>query len=152
VTAPFCLLFRVRYHECDAQAIVFNARWGEYVDVATSEYTRVLFGGVQPEVAGLDWRLVRQVLEWRGPGRFDDVLCAEVSTVRVGTTSFTLATAFRRWPDGPLLVSAETVYVAVDPAQGEKRPLPERHRRALEAGAPGRLVDHAGALTTRPLV
>ena len=41
---PFRLLFRVRYGECDAQNIVFNARWGDYVDIASTEYMRSLFG------------------------------------------------------------------------------------------------------------
>lgn len=141
---PFRYRFRVRYHECDAQAIVFNARWGEYVDVATTEYTRALFGAAAPDAIGIDWRLVRQVTEWRAPGRFDDVLEARVRTVRVGTTSFTLATEFHRGDEGPL-VTAETVYVVVDPAANAKRPVPDAARRALEAGAPGRLVDATGA-------
>ena len=39
---PFRFLFRVRYGECDAQAIVFNARWGDYVDIAVTEFARAL--------------------------------------------------------------------------------------------------------------
>ncbi|MCA9677634.1 MAG: acyl-CoA thioesterase [Kofleriaceae bacterium] len=144
MSAPFRVLLRVRYGECDAQHIVFNARWGDYVDVAATEYTRAVFGGVDAAAAGMDWRLVRQVLEWRAPARFDDVLEARVRTVAVGTTSFTLATEFVRWPDGAALVTAETVYVAVDPDAGGKRPVPDASRRALEAGAPGQLVDQAG--------
>jgi acyl-CoA thioester hydrolase len=142
VAEPFRFLFRVRYAECDPQGIVFNARWGEYVDIAATEYTRAIFGGVDPAVTGVDWRLVRQVLEWRAPARFDDVLEARVHTTAVGTTSFTLATEFRR--DDNLLVTAETVYVIVDPTAGVKRPVPERHRVALTDGAPGTLVDHGG--------
>ena len=141
--SAFRFLFRVRYHECDAQQIVFNARWGEYVDVAAGEYMRALFGAME---IGIDYRLVRQVIEWRAPARFDDVLAASVRTVRVGTTSFTLATELRRHGDELILASVETVYVVVDPAANAKRPVPDAHRRALEAGADGRVVDHAGAL------
>ena len=140
---PFRFLFRVRYHECDAQKIVFNARWGEYVDVATGEYLRALFGTAEPE---LEYRLVRQVTEWRSPARFDDVIEASVRTVRVGTTSFTLATELRRHREPALLASVETVYVLVDPEANQKRPVAAEHRRVLEAGAPGRVVDHAAAL------
>ena len=142
---PFRFLFRVRYQECDAQKIVFNARWGEYVDVAAAEYCRALFGSLDPEVGGFDWRLVRQTTEWKAPGHFDDVIEAQVETERLGTTSFTLATRFHRWPDGPLLVTCETVYVAVEPHSATKHPLTEAERRRFEAGAPGLLVDHAGA-------
>jgi acyl-CoA thioester hydrolase len=37
---PFRYYLRVRYSECDAQKIVFNARYGEYVDLAVSEFMR----------------------------------------------------------------------------------------------------------------
>jgi acyl-CoA thioester hydrolase len=143
---PFRLLFRVRYQECDAQKIVFNARWAEYVDLATAEYTRALFGSVDPAVSGLDWKLVRQTLEWRASGHYDEVIEARVCTVRVGTTSFTVATEFVRWPDDAVLVTAETVYVATDPALGTKLPVTDDHRRKLETGAPGVIVDQAAAL------
>ena len=45
---PFRYLLRVRYGECDAQMIVYNARWGDYVDIATTEFTRAVFGTVDP--------------------------------------------------------------------------------------------------------
>lgn len=141
MTGPFQFLFRVRYHECDAQRIVFNARWGEYVDVAAGEYLRALFGTIEP---GIEYRLVRQVTEWKAPARFDDVIAASVRTVAVGTTSFTLTTEMRRHGDGALLATVGTVYVVVDPDADQKLPVPDAHRRTLEAGAPGRVVDHAG--------
>lgn len=146
---PFRLLLRVRYSECDAQGIVFNARWGEYIDVASSEYTRVLLGSVDPAVTGADWRLVKQTTQWRAPGHFDDVIDLRVSTARIGTTSFQLATEARRHRDGLVLLECETVYVIVDVASGTKRPIPDPLRIALERGAPGVTVDHAAAL--RPM-
>ena len=139
------MLLRVRYSECDAQGIVFNARWGEYIDVAASEYTRVLLGSVDPAVTGADWRLVKQTTQWRAPGRFDDVVELRVSTAKVGTTSFILTTDARRHSDGLQLLDCETVYVIVDVASGTKRPVPDPLRAALERGAPGILVDHAAA-------
>ena len=137
----FRLRLRVRYNECDAQGIVFNARWVDYVDIAVGEYTRVLFDGVEPVKTGLDWRLVKQTLEWRAPARFDEVLDIGVRTVRVGTTSFTLATEFRRGDTH--LASAETIYVVVDNAANLKRPIPDGARRALEQGAPDIEVDQS---------
>lgn len=144
VSDDFRFVFRVRYAECDPQKIVFNARWGDYVDLAATEYTRELFGSVDPEAAGLDWRLVRQLVEWRSPARFDDVLVAHVRTVKVGTTSFTLAMQFRRHGEDTVLVTAETVYVVVEPHGDKKLPVPDRHRAALERGAPGKVANHAG--------
>jgi len=142
---PFRLLLRVRYCECDAQGIVFNARWGDYADIASGEYVRALLGSVDPAVTGADWRLVKQTTEWRAPARYDDVLDVRVRTLRVGTTSFVLETEYRRHPDGAPLARTETVCVMVDPS-GQKRPIPDETRAVLERGAPGVIVDHAAAL------
>src|SRR5207245_10822343 len=98
---------RVRYSECDAQAIVFNARWGEYVDVAATEYMRVLFGA-EP----LELRLVKQTTEWHAPAHYDDVVDLRVRTVRLGTTSFVLATEAYRGDTH--LVGRATVSVVAD--------------------------------------
>ena len=140
----FRYLLRVRYGECDAQGIVFNARWADYVDVAVCEYTRVLFGAIDVAITGFDWRLVKQTTEWRGPGRFDDILDVRLRTLRVGTTSFALLAELHRF-NGELLVTCETIYVMVD-ARGQKLAIPPHTRAALERGAPDVVVDHAAAL------
>jgi acyl-CoA thioester hydrolase len=137
MTAPFRFRLRVRYSECDAQGIVFNARWGDYIDLAVAEYTRAVFD------QDFEWRLVKQTIEWRSPARYDDVLEIAVQTVRVGTTSFTIRFEMSR--AGTHLASAETVYVFVDNAANLKRPIPESARAALERGAAGILVDQSAA-------
>jgi acyl-CoA thioester hydrolase len=143
-SAPFRYLLRVRFQEVDAQGVVFNARWVDYIDVAMAEFGRVVFGGVQPAQTGIDWRLVKQTVEWKAAGRYDDVLEARIRTVRLGTSSFTLAFEFRRHGTNAVLVTAETVYVRVDVAANASKPLDPAHRAALERGAPGIVVDHAG--------
>ena len=71
--APFRLLLRVRYGECDAQQVVFNARYGDYVDVAATEFYRAVFGSYQALLEqGLDSQVVRMVTDWSAPARFDD--------------------------------------------------------------------------------
>ncbi|HEX5064149.1 MAG TPA: thioesterase family protein [Kofleriaceae bacterium] len=141
---PFRYLLRVRYSECDAQGIVFNARWADYVDIAVGEYSRALFGSVDPAVTGIDWKLVKQTVEWKASARYDDILDCRVSTIRVGTTSFTIATELHRF-NGPLLATVETVYVAFD-RHGAKTAVADDYRKALERGAPHVIVDHAAAL------
>jgi len=93
----------------------------------------------------VDWRLVRQVMEWKRSGRFDDVLEARVRLRALGTTSFTLATELWRVADEVLLVTAETVYVMMDAASERKRPLTEEDRERLTRGAAGVLMDCSGA-------
>jgi acyl-CoA thioester hydrolase len=132
--------FRVRYQECDAQKIVFNARWGDYVDLAATELVRAAMG----HPGATDWRLVRQLIEWKASARFDEVLEARVKTTKLGGTSVTVSTAFHRVADGALLVTAETVYVMTDP-EGRKRPITDEERQLLAPGATVAFVDCSGA-------
>ena len=85
---PVTYYLRVRYGECDAQKVVFNSRYGDYVDVAVNEFLRALGYESQLVSGELDFQLVKQTTEWRGPARFDQVLAASVSASRIGTTSF----------------------------------------------------------------
>ncbi|WP_273454385.1 acyl-CoA thioesterase [Nevskia ramosa] len=142
-SAVFCYCLRVRYAECDAQKVVFNARYGDYVDLATTEYLRALGFGEELIDGRLDYQLVKQTTEWKAPARFDEVLCASVSTQQLGNTSFVLAVEFRRRGEAGLLARSETVYVMVTQALA-KKPLPAEFRAALERGAPDIIVSHAG--------
>ena len=145
-SAPFRYYLRVRYIECDAQKVVFNSRYGEYMDVAVNEFLRA--AGVLPDFVDgrLDFQLVKQTVEWKAPARFDQVLELSTTATRLGNTSFTLATAFRIAGDDRVIVTAETVYVLVDVGTLTKRPLPDFLRAALEVGAAGQVTDHAAFL------
>ena len=58
------MLLRVRFAECDAQNVVFNGRYAEYVDVAITEYFRDVFGGYERWLAEeLDMQIVRLALD-----------------------------------------------------------------------------------------
>jgi acyl-CoA thioester hydrolase len=145
---PFRYYLRVRYGECDAQKVVFNARYGEYVDLSITEYFRALGYGEQMVTAEVDFQLVRQVTEWRAPARYDDVLEGSVSTLRVGNTSFVVQCTFRGAGKDAVICECETVYVLVDNATMTKKPVPPEMRERLLNGAPGAQIDHAGYLST----
>ena len=141
---PFTYYLRVRYGECDAQKVVFNSRYGDYVDVAVNEFLRAL--GVSDALIDgpLDFQLVKQTTEWRAPARFDQVLALSVSAERLGTTSFTLRTEFRIAGDDERVIAVvETIYVLVDAKTLQKTPLPERLRAAFQDGGKGKFTDHA---------
>jgi acyl-CoA thioester hydrolase len=124
--------------------VVFNARYGDYVDVAVTEFMRAL-GFAHAMVSGeLDYQLVKQMIEWKAPATFDQVLAIGVSPRQLGTTSFTLRAEFRIADRETVIAIAETVYVLVDALTLQKRPLPDRFRAALESGAVGVESDHAG--------
>ncbi len=134
---------RVRYYECDAQKVVFNARYGDYVDVAVLEYMRAC--GLEGTLVNgpLDYQLVKQTLEWKLPARFDSVLDISVRALRLGNTSFTMGVEFRVVGDERVIAQAETVYVLTEAVTLAKAPLGDELRSAMTRGAAGVVVDHA---------
>lgn len=143
MTEDFRYLLRVRYSECDAQKVVFNARYGEYTDLAVVEFLRALGFGEQVISGALDYQLVKQTIEWKAPARFDQVLAISVKTQHLGNTSFTLACTFHIDDNPTVTTTVETVYVLVDTHSLTKMPLPDDLRLALQKGAPGMLTDHS---------
>ncbi len=146
----FRYYLRVRYGECDAQKVVFNARYAEYIDLATSEFLRALGYGEQLFSGELDFQLVKQTIEWKAPARFDQVLEISVLAKSLGNTSFTLAAEFRLAGHERLIATAETVYVLVKQHTLTKTPLPLDLRAAMQQGAAGITTDHAGYLSPTP--
>jgi acyl-CoA thioester hydrolase len=143
---PFRYYLRVRYSECDAQKVVFNARYGEYVDLAVTEFFRaagVTQGGM---FSDFDYQVVKQTTEWRAPARFDDALSLSVSTKHIGNTSFALLVEMRIATQSNVIATIETIYVNVDPKTLAKTPISQVLREALSRGAPDVCVDHAGFL------
>ena len=146
---PFRYYVRVRYIECDAQKVVFNSRYSEYVDVGMTEFLRA--AGIQHEFAHgpLDFQLVKQTIEWKAPAHFDEVLELSITATKLGTTSFTVFVEFRVAGHDRVIVTIETVYVLVEAATLTKMPLPDRIRTALAEGARGKITDHAAISADR---
>ena len=94
---------RVRYAECDAQGVVFNAHYLAWFDMNMTELWRAAFGSYQAAVdRGIDIVVVTAELTYRASARFDDLVDLEVAVAALGTTSLTTTHAVRR--DGQLLV------------------------------------------------
>jgi acyl-CoA thioester hydrolase len=142
---PFRYYLRVRYQDCDAQHVVFNSRYSEYADITCFEFLRAALPRPTDGLDGtFELQVVRQVLEWKSPARLDNVLEVSARVSRIGTTSFTLSTEMRRAGESEVLATTESTYVHVDPKTFTKRPIAPEMRAALEAGARGKLTDHAG--------
>lgn len=144
MTLPFRYYTRVRYQDCDAQHVVFNARYGDYVDLAVTEFLRAAFPGRDPFDGSLEIQVVRQLIEWTAPARFNDVLEISVRPIRLGSTSVTISFEMRIAGQTDTIVTAELVYVVVDNTTWKKRPMTADERAKFEAGGAGRIVDHAG--------
>jgi acyl-CoA thioester hydrolase len=137
MTAPFVHTHRVRYHECDAQGIVFNANWFTFFDVTLTEWFRAAFGSYSAltEEHGVDVVLAETSARFRGSGRFDDEIAIAVGVESIGRTSMVVAYTASR--DGVTLVEGRTVYVFVDPATMGKQAIPGWVREQLEVYAIG---------------
>lgn len=110
---PFVYRHRVRYHECDAQGIVFNANYVTYLDVALTELFRATIGTIGEVVAqGYDNMVVDVHVAWRSPARFDDELAVALTIARFGRTSMT--THFTQSVGERLCAEGEIVHVWVD--------------------------------------
>jgi acyl-CoA thioester hydrolase len=143
--APFRFRFRVRYAECDAQSVVFNARYGDYVDISVNEYIRTLFGDYQRLLdQDLDIQVVSLTMNYRAPAKFDDVLEARITAGRMGNSSFTLHLEFVRFGDDTKVADADIVYVMIQPSKMQKKIVPDSIRALLDRGAPDVLISHAG--------
>lgn len=129
--APFSHELRVRYAECDAQGIVFNANFLAYVDVVVTEIWRQSMGSYEALLAtGVDTVVGEANLRFRAPGHFDDMLRIEGGFDGLGRTSTVLKLWFRRGDE--LLVDADIRYVFVDLETWEKTPIPDDVCAALE--------------------
>jgi acyl-CoA thioester hydrolase len=143
----FRYFLRVRYQECDAQHVVFNARYGDYADLSCFEFMRAALPKASDAFDGtFEMQTVKQLVEWTGPARFDDVLECSIWASRFGTTSFDLTCSLRRAYAGETepKITITTTYVHVDNKTWTKKPVPPHMREALEHGARGQATDHAG--------
>ena len=126
------LYLRVRFSECDAQNVVFNARYADYVDVASTEYMRYLIGGYQRFVErGFSTQVVNLNIDWFAPAVFDDVLLLTMSCANIGTSSFSLTCSIERLSDHSKIAQASVVYVVLDDTKATKTPIPKDIRTRL---------------------
>ena len=132
---PFVHTHRVRYHECDAQGIVFNANWFTFFDVTLTEWFRAAFGSYSAlmDEHGVDVVLAETTARFKGSARFDDVLEISAEVERLGNSSMVAVFTARRGE--ATLVEGRTVYVFVGEEDLAKRPIPDAVREALTAYA-----------------
>jgi acyl-CoA thioester hydrolase len=143
----FTYLLRVRYSECDAQKVVFNGKYAEFVDIAVTEYIRAVWGDYNDVLAmGLDSQVVNLNISWKASSTFDDVLAIEVNTTHIGNSSYTIGFKLFDYETGNAVASAEIVYVMVSSTEFAKMAIPDELKKKLELGSPGPIVNHSGVV------
>ncbi|MBI1181688.1 MAG: YbgC/FadM family acyl-CoA thioesterase [Alphaproteobacteria bacterium] len=141
----FCHQLRVRYAEVDAQGVVFNAHYLTYFDVAHTEYLRAAGYDYAGEIrrTGLDFHLVRSVVEYRRPLVFDQLVDVCVRAARIGRTSVTNLFEIHASGEDALLASGETVLVCADLATHRPVPVMPGLLEAMRRMEGGRLEEAA---------
>lgn len=123
---------RVRYAECDAQGVVYFARYPFFFDVAITELWRDRIGPYDATVqSGSDFVVAEMNLKYRAPALFDDLIEVVLDEIRVGETSITFAWRILRGDD--LLVEGMLRQVCIDPPTKTKKRVPDDVRAALAA-------------------
>ena len=143
----FRYILRVRYAECDAQNVVFNSRYGEYVDAAMTEFLRHKLGGYQVMLnAGLDSQIVKQTTQWESSAKFDDVIVCCVRSIKLGNSSYVIETDMRDYYSDRRFAITESIYVMVDSKTFVKTLIPENIRECFLRMCDSGVTDHAGVM------
>jgi acyl-CoA thioester hydrolase len=125
---------RVRYAEVDFQGIVYFAHYATYFDVAIHEFFRSLpydYTAIR-STTGTDFNIVRCVVEFKRPLRFDEVFQVEMKLGRIGRTSLTFTPAIRVAGEAEPRATGEVVWVHADQATMRAVPLPEELLELLD--------------------
>ena len=125
---------RVRWMECDAQGIVYNGAYMDYLEVGQSEYYRNLgFSIYKVGKRGFfDTAVVKTILEFRAPAHVDEILDLYVRVGEFGNTSFHLDMEIYKEDTDIVLTVVQGVYVGFDAASGTARRVPDEVRELVD--------------------
>ena len=129
---PFRHTVRVRYGECDAQGVVFNANWLSFFDIVITELFRERVGGGYTAMleSGTDMVVAEATVRFLGPAGFDDEIDFEATITRLGNTA--MSTRIDASVAGSPVASGEIRHVFIDPATKAKKEIPADVRDGLE--------------------
>ena len=109
----FFFPFRVRYSEIDGQGVVFNAHYLTYFDTAITEYFRALGFDQYADAkqSGIDFHVVKSLIEYKAPVRFDWELDVGARVARIGNSSLTFEMVIYLKGGSEALITGEIVWV-----------------------------------------
>lgn len=121
---------KVRFHECDAQGVVFNAHYLAYADMASFECLNALFGSYAAlHELGVDMVVAESSVRYRAACRFEDELLIDSYVDRIGDTSLVLRFDVRR--EGEQVTEVVNRYVWVDTTSMRPTRPPDAVREAF---------------------
>ncbi len=128
VTVPVC----TSYFQFDQQGVVFNMWYFGWFDDAMTQFLgEAGYPYAAMNADGFDVQLAHTEADWHGAVRYGEQVVIDVTTERVGSTSFTLSFGVR--VGAQTRSTGRTVYVVVSTDGSGKRPVPPKLRAALES-------------------
>ncbi len=122
---------RVRWSEVDPQAVVFNARYLDYADVAVTEYWRAIGNAGLWDAGPGECHIAKAEVTFKKPIRADEEIDVMARTAKIGNSSMTTLVEIHGAGAEDLRASIELVAVHVDLSDHRPRPLPDSVRAAL---------------------
>lgn len=123
---------KIRYSDCDPQAIVFNGNYARYWDDAITDWLEEAgLGGEELGGAGVDIVTARLEMDFKASATLGDVLETTVDVERFGNTSMTLAISTTRESDGAVVTEGRSIHVFVDPDEFRPTPVPREIKDTL---------------------
>ncbi len=128
---------KIRYSDCDPQAIVFNGNYARYWDDALTDWLEEAgYGGEELGGAGVDIVTARLEMDFKASARLGDVLETSIDVERFGNTSMTLGITTKRLSDGTVVTEGKSIHVFVDPENFRPTGVPDEIKQDL-GGNPG---------------
>ena len=135
----FAHRMRVRYAEIDAQRIVFNTRYLEYMDVGVTEYFRAVGRTAleHPDGGEAEFHVARNTIDYKRPLAYDELFDVCMRCARIGTSSMTYLWEIHGMENGEgqedLRALGESISVHVGSLGARPSPVPQRIIDTFEA-------------------
>jgi acyl-CoA thioester hydrolase len=127
--------FRVRYSEIDGQGVVFNAHYLTYFDTTITEYFRALGYDQYADAkqSGEDYHVVKSLIEYKAPVRFDQEIDVGARVARIGNSSIVFELVIFLKGGSEALVTGEIVWVNTNQQSHRPVPVPKAIRERIAA-------------------
>jgi acyl-CoA thioester hydrolase len=125
--------FRVRYSEIDGQGVVFNAHYLTWFDTTITEYFRALGYDqyADAQKTGIDFHIVKSLIEYKAPIRFDWEIEVGARVARIGNSSLSFELAIFPRGGDDALATGEIVWVYTSQQTHRPHPIPGSMRELI---------------------
>ncbi|MDY7033418.1 MAG: YbgC/FadM family acyl-CoA thioesterase [Thermodesulfobacteriota bacterium] len=125
---------RIYYEDTDCGGVVYYANYLKYFERARTEFIRERGLSLMDYMSeGTSFIVVRAEVDYKSPGRYNDVITITTSVSEVSGASFTMEYTVLRKEDGKLLASGMTRLASIN-KEGKPTRLPKNLMETLSNG------------------